>query len=243
MRPPTKLLPFLIGLLALALAACSMPGSQSSTTGPSVQDAAATMVAATFQALTAQAPATPLVAPLPQATSAGKPSLFINMDNATCRAGPGPDFKVIANLPAGTSVELAGQDTADSYWIALDPISHSQCWISVMDATPSGDYQALPQMKPPAVTVTVPGKPTRGSWNFACDNTTLTTILGWNPPSGQVNGYRIYRKGSQIADVPFTQTSYTDKVPFTYGSNMDYEVAAYNEAGVSQQATWNFHCP
>lgn len=230
--------------MALLLAACNLPTAQAPQ-GPSVNDVAATIVAATMQAVATSAPATtPLASPLPPvATSADKPSLFINAQNASCRSGPGPDFKVIATLAAGTSVSLVGQDTADNYWIVKDPASGDTCWVSVQDATPTGNFQSLPQMTPPAVSISAPGKPSRGAWNFSCDNSTLTTILGWNPPSGSVNGYRVYRKGSQIADVPASQTSFTETIPFTYGSSMDYEVAAYNDAGLSQQATWNFHCP
>ncbi|HTP01438.1 MAG TPA: hypothetical protein VMJ64_08700 [Anaerolineales bacterium] len=240
---------FSLILLAALLAACS-PAAHPADNGLAVQQLAATMAAATISAgITATAvAASPTAAPLSPDSQTGAPTaqalLFINTDNAACRSGPGTDFKVIANYPAGTSVDLAGQDTADNYWIVLDPASKDLCWVSIQDATPTGDYQSLPQVTPPAVSVSVPGKPSRGAWNFSCDNTTLTTILAWNVSNGGApNGFRIYREGSQIADVPATQTTYTDKTPFTYGSSIAYAVAAYNDAGLSQQVTWNFHCP
>lgn len=243
MRSSLKLVSIIAGILILA--ACNLPTGQPATQGPSVNELAATIVAATLKAAaTSTPPITPFASPMPLATTpAGKATLFINVDNAACRSGPGPDFKEIAKFPAGTTVDLAGQDTADSYWIVTDPTSHDLCWVSVQDATPAGNFQALPQVTPPAASVSVPAKPSRGSWNFSCDNSSLTIILGWNAPSGPVNGYRIYRKGSQIADVPSDQTKFTETIPFTYGSSMTYAVAAYNDAGVSPEATWNFHCP
>ncbi len=227
------------------LAACAPAGAP---TAPSlsVQELAATIAAATIQA----GPTATTIALTPFTSSAVpgtgpavKPTLVIHNDNSACRSGPGADFKVIATFTAGTSVDMAGKDSADSYWIVVDPTSHNLCWVPMQDATPSGSYTSLPEMTPQAVSVPVPNKPGKGVWNFACDNSSLTTILGWNAPSGPVNGYRIYREGAQIADVPATQTSYTEKVPFRYGSNMSYAVAAYNDAGVSQQTVWNFHCP
>ena len=232
-------------ILLLTLAACSVPGSQPASQSPSVNDQAATIVAATMIAVASQPPVTtPFSSPVAATPTSGtKPSLFINIDKAACRSGPGPDFKVIATYPAGTTVDLVGQDSADSYWIVTDPISHDLCWVSVMDATPSGDFQSLPQMTPQPVTMTVPGKPSRGSWNYSCDNTTLTVILGWNVTTGTVNGFRVFRKGSQVADLPASQTTYTENIPFTYGSSIEYTVVAYNDAGTSPEVSWNFHCP
>ena len=247
MKPSVRTIALMVCIAALS--ACNLPAGQSPTQGSSVQAAAATIVAATLGAATSRAATekapgtTPFASPMPAATSGVAPTLLINVQKAFCRGGPGPDFKVIATFSAGMSLPLVGQDTPDSFWIVTDPTTGQQCWVSVQDATPTGNYQSLPQVTPQPVTIAVPGKPSRATWNFSCDNTSLTTILGWNPTTGSVNGYRIYRQGSQIADVPASQTSYTEKVPFTYGGSMQYAVAAYNEAGVSQQLAWNFHCP
>ena len=62
-------------------------------------------------------------------------------------------------------------------------------------------------------------------------------------PSGTVNGYRVYRFGTLLADLPASTTSYQETVPFTYGSDMNYAVEAYNDAGTGQQVLWDFTCP
>ncbi len=200
------------------------------------------MAAATLNAAaTATALALTSLPPTPTATT--QPTLFINAATSSCRSGPSPDFQVIATYNAGTTVNLVGKDSADSYWIVQDPTSGNRCWISVQEATPGGSFDTLPEMTPQPVTGDAPGKPAKGVWNFACDNTTLTMILGWRPTTGTVNGYRIFRQGSQIADVPASQTSYTEKVPFRYGSSMQYSVTAYNQVGMSPPLNWDFHCP
>ena len=235
----TFLRTLLLALVILALSACGAAGSPSNQL--TVEQGAATIVAATMKALGA---ATPFASPaIATATATTQPTLFINAANASCRRGPSPDFQVIATYPAGTTVNLVGRDSADNYWIVEDPTSHDQCWISIQDATPAGSFDLLPEMTPRPVNAAAPGKPSKGVWNYACDNTTLTTVLGWRATTGTANGYRIYRQGNQIADLPATQTSYTEKIPFQYGSSMQYSVAAYNEAGMSPQLTWDFHCP
>ncbi len=224
------------------LSACG-PAGNATAAGPSVQELASTIAAATVNAAAAGTATAGVTPTPPPATATIQPTLFINAATSSCRSGPSPDFQVIATYTAGTTVPLVGKDGADSYWIVQDPASHSDCWISVQDGTPGGSFDTLPEMTPQPVSGAVPGKPAKGAWNFACDNTTLTTILDWRPTTGTVNGYRIFRQGNQIADVPSTQTNYTDKIPFTYGSSMQYSVTAYNEAGMSRQLNWNFHCP
>ena len=232
-------------LAALLLAACTLPGFQAE---PSLSpiDQAATIVAGTLQAGgistsvagAAQASETP--AP-PTATT--KPSLYINTNGAKCRGGPGQNFEEITSYSTGTTVDLIAKDTADGYWLVKDPSSGNSCWVQVQDSSPGGSFELLPEVTPQAVSQSAPGRPRRGNWNYSCDNTTLTMLLGWNAPTGTVNGYRVYRFGTLLADLPGSTTSYQETIPFTYGSNMSYAVEAFNAAGAGPQVTWEFTCP
>jgi hypothetical protein len=235
------MLSFLIGISVLASCA---PKRAATNVEPSVQQLAATIAAATINAQLAGTATAAVTPTAPAVTPTTKPTLFISAASSSCRTGPGPDFRVIAAFAAGTTVDLLGKDSADSYWIVEDPISHDICWVQVQDATPAGSFDQLPEMTPQPVTVPVPGKPgTVGRPNFACDNSTLTTVLAWYAPPGPVNGYRIYREGNQVAEVSATQTTFTEKIPFVYGSSVQYSVSAYNDAGTSPQRTWDVHCP
>jgi len=236
----------LIALPALLLAACTLPGMQV-TPSLSPLDQAATIVAGTLQAAglstsSAATKATPSQTP-PSATATTKPTLYINTNGAKCRSGPGPNFQEIASYNTGTTVDLIAKDTADGYWLVKDPGSGDSCWVTVQDASPGGSFELLPEITPPAVSQTPPDRPSRGNWNYNCDNTTLTMLLGWNPPTGTVNGYRVYRQGNMLADLPASTTSYNETIPFTYGSGMNYAVEAYNDAGAGPQVSWDFTCP
>lgn len=230
--------------LALALAACNLQINTGNTDGSSVQNAAATIVAMTMQAygLTPGKPITPFASPA-LATPTTKPTVSVHTDGAKCKSGPGADFKVIATYSLGTSVPLIAKDTADGYWMVQDPASGSSCWLQIQDATPAGSFDLVPEVTPQPAAITVPNPPTRANWNYSCDSTSLTTLLGWNAPAGPVNGYRVYREGNQIADVAGGTTTYKETIPFNYGSSIGYSVSAYNDAGASPQLTWSFSCP
>lgn len=234
-----------IGLPA-ALAACSLPLIQ---VEPSLSpiDQASTIVAGTLQAsgisTSSAATAAPPTNTPPPATPTTKPTLYINASTAKCRSGPGPDFQEIASFTTGTTVDLIAKDTADGYWMVKDPASGGSCWVQVQDASPGGSFELLPEVTPQAVSQSAPGRPSRGNWNYSCDNSTLTMLLGWNPPTGTVNGYRVYRFGTLVTDLPASTTSYQETIPFTYGSSMNYAVEAYNDAGAGAQVSWDFTCP
>ncbi len=227
-------------LMAVGLAACNLQLSQTDSGDAAVQNAAATIVAMTLEAH--GKPRTPFASPV-AATPTTKPTVTIHTDGAKCKTGPGPDFKVLATYSTGTTVDLLAKDTADGYWFVADPASGSSCWLQIQDATPGGSFETLPEVTPRPVAQSAPNRPSKGNWNFSCDSTSLTTLLGWNPPAGSVNGYRVYREGTQIADLGAGTTSYKETIPFNYGSSINYSVEAYNDAGNSPQQVWSFSCP
>lgn len=245
-RIPTKSRKTRIALpvaLLLTTLACNIGVRQPAT---SPLDAAATIVAMTLQAqglaTSPASTATITASPVP-ATATTKPTLRINTNNATCRSGPSPDSKEIASFASGTTVDMIAKDTADGYWLVKDPASGSSCWVQVQDATPSGSFDLLPEVTPQVSVQKPPGAPGRVNYSFTCYDTSLTTTLDWSAPAGAVNGYRVYRLGSKVADLAANATTYTETTDFTIGSSMSYAVEAYNDAGASPQLTWNFKCP
>src|SRR5512135_1617653 len=228
-------------LAILLLTACNAKTTPTASV-PLVEQLAATLVAATMQAATSAAShgSSQTSTAASAATPTTKPALFIHTDKATCRTGPGTDFKVVATFAAGTTVDMAGKDTTDSYWIVIDPATGSLCWIQAQDATPSGSFDLLPDMTPQASTQTVPAKPTALGWPFFCaynadGSYTVTTQLSWMDVANNENGYRIYRNGAQIADLPANTTTYKDKVDVPANTAVVYSVEAYNDAGASPQ--------
>ena len=230
-----------LGLLSVALligiTACTI--GQSPPSGDP-RDAAATIVAATLKAegistspgpsATSNAQAVPTT---PTVTATAKPELKINASGAACRTGPNADSEILTTLGAGTTVDMIAKDTADGYWMVKDPVSGSSCWVQMQDATASGSFSLLPEVTPQAVeSKTTPAKPGSSSnfnyWEYNCGAGTVS--LQWLDNADNETGYRIYRNGQMIADLPAGSTSYTDAIYLGIGP-LDYSIQAYNDAG------------
>ncbi len=242
-----KITLILAGALTLLASACvtSAPTPQPFT----VADAASTLVASTFQAATRSAALhTPTPFPSPAATATGaKPLLYLN-DNANCRTGTNPNFKLVAALIAGTTVELVARDTPQSAWLVRVPNSTDVCWVLAQDGSPTGDFQNLPEVTPQSSTQNPPLPLNKGSIiaNFACSypggsGESVTTTLSWYAPT-DANGYHIFRGDTQIADLPASTITYKDTAIIVPAGSVTYGISVYNDVGESAQTKITIHC-
>ncbi|HEY9151444.1 MAG TPA: hypothetical protein VIN60_01055 [Anaerolineales bacterium] len=231
----------LAGALIMLSSAC---GAAAPTPAPlTINEAASTLVAITFQAATRSASLntpTPLPSPIVTPTYA-KPLLYIN-DNAQCRTGTSPNFKAVAALSAGMTVEIVGKETSQSAWLVKVPNSADTCWILAGDGSPSGDYESLPEVTPQPSTQKLPSSPVIVAWPWFCTYSDgvmykATVNLSWIDPANDANGFRVYRQGTQIADLPASKTSVVDTFNIVLGTNLPYSVEAYNDAGTSPPRT------
>jgi hypothetical protein len=230
----------LAGLLILFSSAC---GTISKTSEPlTVNDAASTLVALTDQAATLSAHLSTATLPPPTSTPTFvKPLLYIN-DNTQCRTGASSNFQAVAALSAGVTVELIGKDTSQSAWLIKVPNNAGICWVLAGDGSPSGDYESLPEVTPQPSTQKPPGNPAFVGWPWFCTYSNgvmykATVNLSWIDPANDANGFRVYRQGTLIADLPAKTTSIIDTVEVVTGTDLSYGIAAYNDAGISPQQT------
>ncbi len=231
-------------LLALILSSCS-PGTPPPPTF-GVEQAAATLVAMTFQAATRTA-AAPHSTNTPAATPTSNPPLFYISGNVNCRTGTGPNFRVVAALTPGTTVVMLGRDPTGNYWLVRTPDGSASCWLQTIDGTPGGSYGNLPAVTPQPSTQKPPAVPAAVSYPFFCNynsdgSWSVTTSLSWIDPANNANGFRIYRSGSQIADLPATTKTFKETVNVVTGTRLTYSLEAYNDTGVSPQKTISFGC-
>lgn len=226
----------LASALSLILWACG-PAAQAQPT-IDVNSAASTLVALTFQVATQAAELNPPTSTPPPATATLEaPALYTNQ-NVKCRTGAGANFQVVTSFPPGTKVDMVGKDSADGAWLVQVPGSPETCWVLAQDASPSGDFQRLPEMTPQPSSQKPPTQPASINWPFFCEyeqgvTYKVTTDLSWFDAANDANGFRVYRGDTLITDVSVGTTSYTDTTEVTIGSNLTYSVEAYNDAGVS----------
>ena len=241
MKPIKK--PFIIfGISVFALAACNIGIKAPAPSDP--LSAASTIVAMTLKAQglptsSTSVAATPFASPAATtATATTKPTLYINNNNTKCRGGPSLDDKVIASLNKGTTVDMIAKDTADSYWLVKYAPTGDICWVQAQDATPAGSFAGLPEVTPAAtVNVSVPNRPGSPASNFYGYNceavTSITVTINWIDKANNESGYRVYRLGNLIADLPSNSTTYIDTTSYSPGLGLSYSVEAYNDSGAS----------
>jgi hypothetical protein len=240
MKSRTAIL-ILASTLILFTSACGTTTNRSEPL--TVNEAASTLVALTDQAATQSAILhTPTPFPSPAVTPTfAKPLLYIN-DNTQCRTGTSPNFQAVSALSAGITVELIGKDTSQSAWLIKVPNSAGTCWVLAGDGSPSGDYESLPEVTPQPSTQKLPAIPGPISYPYLCSYSNgvmykATVNLSWIDLANDANGFRVYRQGTLIADLPATTTSVIDTFEVVLGTNLPYSIAAYNDAGISPQRT------
>jgi hypothetical protein len=237
----------LLVIMALVLAACNLPAAQA-TQGSTVEQQAATLVAATLNAQPTLKPTTAVTptatSSLPTSTATAKPTLKINADGTECRRGPDANAALVATFDAGVTVDLVGKDNVNSFWVVVDPTSHNLCWVQGAEGTPGGSYQTVAEVTPPpSSTSNAPKAPARPAFvryafqcSFGSGGTEVKVDLSWPDAADNETGYYVYRDGSQIADLPANSTSYSDTTSAASGHIFVYGVAAHNDSGTSDQA-------
>ncbi len=244
-----KVVSILIAVLIL-VTACNLPGTEQ----PSTTDMQ-TAAAQTVQAVLNQPQNSP-TAPAPEATQASQntptlpvtatPSVttFKVSDNTNCRKGPGEGYALVTTIKADTSVQIVARDSIGDYWVVAPPGVSETCWVANEFGIASGNYESLPVVTPFSDTHTsgVPARPGSLYYTYNCSLGGLTTVLTWKDNADNETGYRVYRNGAVIADLPANSTTYTDETTVVIGASMNYGVEAYNDVGASVQRTIVFTC-
>jgi hypothetical protein len=241
------------GLLALLtatvlLASCSIniqiPSLNQSN---SAQPAVATVVAETMQAIQAQGAATPAALASPGLTpTPGKATLTIN-GNSNCRESPSGSAKNVTAFTPGTTLELVAKDTADDYWQVKIPNSTDTCWVWGKYATASGSLDSLPDSASGSSTSGPDAPlflPSPSGWTYFCRGSGQADItLRWRDVATNETGYRIYRNGGLVAELPADSTSYSETITLLSGQSVGYQVAAFNANGEGRSGVATMKCP
>ncbi len=236
-------------IFTFALTACNLPVA--APLSPDVNKAAGTIVALTMEAFT-QSPSqgqsagtpVPFASPLPGTLSPTEAILTIN-NPTNCRSGPGTSFQLITAFTPGTQVSIVGRDSADNYWQVMIPKTQDTCWASGEYATASGNFASLPDITPTAGSTGggVPATPIL-AYRFDCSGgAQIVVTLTWTDKANDESGYRVYRNGIVLTELPANTTTYIDTAPYTLHTTISYGVEAFNAAGVSGRSTHSFVCP
>ena len=248
---------FAILFLCLLLTACNLPLTGSDDEND-LNNQAATLVALT---LNAQSTATPINTntPLPTPTLAitrtptptitptySVPMLTVN-EPTNCRSGPGQSYDIRFTFLAGASAEIVGNYPTNNYWTVKVPGMDEPCWVWGEYTTVSGSTWTVPTVNPPAtLTPSPPTAPSISNWDYVCgysaSGPNVTVTLEWTDRADGESGYRIYRNGKSVAELPPNSGSFTEVVDVVSGENLTYLIEVVSSAGVTRSSSISFSC-
>ena len=259
MKRETKIAIASIALLA-AMLACNLPNTQPP---PDENQMPPELQTALMEGLQngADVPITATFSPIPSLTSTTNPSastatitptysvpMLIVREQTNCRAGPGQDYAVVFTYLPNAKLEIVGNYGIANYWLVKSPDSPTgQCWLWGEFVEVSGSYWVVPSVTPPpTATHQPPNAPTFQSWDYQCEfngvNTNLTVTLTWSDKSNNEAGFRLFRDGGLVADLPANSTTYIDSTTVNAGQTVIYRIEVYNSTGTAGNNTSPISC-
>ena len=244
--------------LILAILACNSPlVNPPQESAPEIQTAAAqtlqviltpSISASTQQSPVASTASTSLVTATKVGAFTQTPTYSVPMltvrEQTNCRAGPGQDYDILFTYLAGKELEIVGRYDPDNYWLVKSVESPTgTCWLWGEYVEVTGNYGAVPSVTPPAtVTSAPPQAPSIVEWKFSCTGGTMTFIVSWEDKANNETGYRIFREGEAVSELPSNFNSYTDTMTPTGSENVDYYLQVYSPFGSANSSIMRMNC-
>ena len=249
------------GILILAILACNGPFTNPQMPSDiEIQTAAAETLQAIFTPSTietTQGSLTPTTVPTnasPGATATQQagavtrtPTYSVPMltviEQTNCRSGPGQDYEILFTYLPGKELEILGRYEPDNYWLVkADESPTGNCWLWGEFVELTGSFWAVSSVTPPATSTRPPPQAPTVEWTFACSGGTMTVNLNWEDRASDETGYRIFRNGESIAELPANATAYVDNFEFTAGDDIDYYVQVYSPFGAVNSSVMRMTC-
>lgn len=247
--------------LILAILACNWPLEQ--VPPPNEIQTAAAM---TLQAMLTPSLTSPATTPIIPSTSAPRltvtasvtrpaastitttPTYSVPMltvlESTNCRTGPGEEYEVIVTYLNGKELEIVGRYDPGNFWLVRSNESPTgTCWLWGEYVETTGSYWAAPSVTPPPTSTGAPPQaPIILEWNFFCDGGALNFTVTWRDNANDETGYRIFRNGEAIAELPANSTTYTDRYDGNTNQSVEYYVHVYSPAGSANTSIMRMRC-
>lgn len=230
----------------------------------SVDDQAATIIAATLQAGNESGSDVPILAtfsstPKPTVTSIAAtlgptatitPTYSVPMltlrEQTNCRTGPGLSYDILFAYVKGVKREILGYYPQENYWLIKAPESATgECWIWGEYAEITGSYWVVPSLTPPpTATLTPPIAPSISKWDFFCNSASgeMNITLLWKDNTNNESAFVVYRNGQQIAQLPADSNSYSETILFQAGDSFKYQVEVLSPGGSALSSEVSVSC-
>ena len=248
-------------ILLLAMFACNMPFEQLPPPNE-IQTAAALTLQAFLTPSSTSSASTPAIATTssPRATqtssSAGSPTtnasqtptfsvpMLTVQESTNCRTGPGEEYEVVFTYLTGRELEIVGRYDPGNFWLVKSNESPAgTCWLWGEFVEVTGSYWTVASVTPPAtVTSAPPRAPVIDEWNFFCEGGNLNFTVTWRDMATDETGYRLFRNGEAIVELPPNSTTYTDVYDIPADQNVEYYIQAYSPTGSANTSIMRMRC-
>ncbi len=252
-----------LAILALmgAILACNIPGMAQPI---SANDQAATAIALTLQAQPTKAsdvPVTPTssTSVIPSSTPLSTPTkgtgtatitptystpMLTVLQQTNCREGPGQDYQVVFTYLAKKELEIVGRHDPTNFWLVKTPDTNSgTCWLWGEYVELAGSYWVVPTLTPPpTATLAPPQAPSLTNWTYDCSGGNLNFSLQWEDRATNETGYRIFRNGEAVVELPANSTAFTESVPTEDGKETTYYLQVYGASGTANSSLIKVSC-
>ena len=247
-----------LSIILITVLACNLPGTAPTL---SVDDQAATIIAATLQEglrNVTDVPITATFSPIPQVTAtvgtAGPtatitPTYSVPMlslrEQTNCRNGPGQNYDILFAYVKGVKREIIGYYPQENYWLVKAPESSTgECWLWGEYADISGSYWVVASVTPPPTpTMSLPKAPAV-KWGFNCDYAAsqVEVAFTWTDYATNETGYRLIRNDQPVMELPADTTAYKDIFTFVSGEKILYQIEVYNITGFTRSPVISVTC-
>lgn len=243
--------------LILAILACNIPG----TTPPlSVNDQAATSIAATLLAQAQNGGDVPITATASQLASPSVTStkragtqtitptystpMLTVLESTNCREGPGQDYKIVFTYLPNKELEVLGRYDPTNFWLVKSAESGTgNCWLWGEYVEVAGSYWAVPSVTPPATATQAPPlAPSLQNWEFTCSSDQLAMTIDWTDRATDETGYRILRNGEAVAELPPNATQYIETIPIPDEDSVEYYIQVFSPGGTANTRVGSASC-
>ena len=245
--------------LIFAIFACNWPPEQVPPPDEIQTAAALTLQAILTPSVTSSA-ATPriTITVSPRVTSTvstvGSPTVTITptysvpivtvRESTNCRTGPGEEYQVIVTYTNGRELEIVGRYDPGNFWLVKSNESpNGTCWLWGEFVDVTGSYWAVASVTPPATATSAPPlAPIILEWNFFCEGGNLNFTVTWRDDASDETGYRIFRNGEAIVELPANSTTHTDLYDVPSDQSVEYYVQVYSPTGSANTSIMRMRC-
>jgi hypothetical protein len=245
-------------IFSASTVACNLQSTAQPTL--SVDDQAATIIAATLQAGNENGADVPITAtssstPAPTITATSGPTASITptysvpmltvREPTNCRSGPGQDYEVVFTYLKGVQLEIVGHYPQENYWLVKSAESSTgECWLWGEYADVAGSYWVVSSVTPPPTATLAPPVAPSVKWQFNCDYVAnqLDVTFTWTDNATNEEGYRVIRNDEAVVELPANSTTYTDSYAFEAGDKVLYQIEAYNVTGPTRSTVISVTC-